>query len=199
MGKELKILAEASGRHVHISPADLEALFGAGTELKPVRLLGDGGGGFISQYKVEVLGNDGKSCTCSILGPVRKQSQVEFSFTEARAIGLVPPLGDSGVLEGTSPVVLRGSAGEVRLHEGLFVARRHVHVARKDAEALGIQDGDSVCIRVAGPRPLVFDGVTAHVPPSFVPMTLSAFHVDYDEWNAAALFLDPYVYMSKKD
>ena len=118
MKKEIKILAESSGRHVHLCQADLQALFGPEAELEPKRLLGDGGGGFISQYKVTVEGKDGKSCQCSVLGPLRKESQVEFSFTEARAIGLVPPLGDSGVLEGTSPVRLTGTAGSVDLPRG---------------------------------------------------------------------------------
>ena len=198
MKKEIKILAESSGRHVHLCQADLQALFGPEAKLEPKRLLGDGGGGFISQYKVTVEGKDGKSCQCSVLGPLRKESQVEFSFTEARAIGLVPPLGDSGVLEGTSPVRLTGTAGSVDLPRGLFVARRHAHVCVKDAKELGIQDGDAIVIRVDGPRALVFDEVVAHVPPEFVPMTISAFHVGYDEWNAAALFLNPHVYMSKK-
>ncbi|MBM6924424.1 PduL/EutD family phosphate acyltransferase [Pseudoflavonifractor phocaeensis] len=197
MTKEIKILAEASGRHVHLCQADLKALFGPEAELEPKRLLGDGGGGYISQYKVTVEGADGKSCLCTVLGPLRKESQVEFSFTEARAIGLVPPLGDSGVLGGTAPVRLTGPAGTVALERGLFVARRHAHVCVKDAQELGIQDGDPIRVRVAGPRAMVFDEVVAHVPPPFVPMTLSAFHVDYDEWNAAALFLEPYVYMSK--
>lgn len=198
MSKEIKILAEASGRHVHLCEADMKALFGEDAQLEPKTLLGDGGGGYVCQYKVTVVGKDGKSCTCSVLGPLRKQTQVEFSFTEARAIGLVPPLGDSGILEGTSPVTLKGTVGEVHLDEGLFVARRHAHVTNSDADALGIKDGDPIIVRVEGPRAMVFDEVVAHVPPSFVPMTISAFHVDYDEWNAAALFMDPHVYISKK-
>ena len=67
----------------------------------------------------------------------------------------------------------------------------------RDAKELGIKDGDKVNLRVEGERPMNFEGATAHVPPEFVPMTLSAFHVDYDEWNAAALFKDPHVYMSR--
>lgn len=197
MKKEIKILAEASGRHVHLCEKDLKALFGEDAEMQPKRLLGDGGGGFVSQYSVFVVGKDGKESKCSVLGPLRKESQVEFSFTEARAIGLLPVLGDSGVLEGTTPVTLRGEKATITLDRGLFVARRHVHCCVKDAKELGIKDGDRVCLRVEGPRAMVFDEAVAHVPPEFVPMTLSAFHVDYDEWNAAALFMDPHVYMSK--
>lgn len=195
--KEIKILAEASGRHVHLCEADLKALFGENAVLEEKRLLGDGGGGYVSQYKVFVVGKDGKEIPCTVLGPLRKETQAEFSFTEARVIGLVPPLGDSGKLDGTAPLTLRGEKETIYLEKGLFVPRKHVHVCVKDAAELGIRDGDQVNLRTEGVRSVVFKGATAHVPPEFVPMTLSAFHVDYDEWNAAGLFTDPHVYMSK--
>ncbi len=199
MAKEIKILAEASGRHVHLCEKDLKALFGEDAELQPKKLLGDGGGGFVTQYKVTVVGKDGKETKCTVLGPLRKETQVEMSYTEARAVGLIPPLGESGKLAGTAPVSLKGDDGSVELERGLFVVYKHVHVCTKDAKELGIKDGDRVCLRVEGPRPMIFKDAIAHVPPEFVPMTLSAFHVDYDEWNAAALFMDPYVYMSKSE
>ena len=187
--KEVKVLVHASGRHVHLSEADLKTLFGPEAEIRPNRVLGaDGKGDFLSDLKVEVVGPEGKSFSCSVLGPARRETQVEVSYTEGRMIGAVPPLGDSGKLEGTMPVCLRGPYGSVKLTRGMFVARRHVHLTPDDAERIGVKNNDPCDLRIEGARPTTFHGVIAKVPPREVGMEVSDVHLDYDEWNACALF-----------
>lgn len=189
MKKEVKVLIHASGRHVHLSAQDLAVLFGPDVKVQPKRMLGaDGKGDFLTDLKVEVIGPTGKSFICSVLGPTRKASQVEVSYTEGRMIGVTPPLGDSGVLSGTHPIKLRGPKGEVELSEGLFVARRHVHLTPDDAEVIGVKNGELCDLRIEGERSLVFHGVIARVPPREIGMEISDVHLDYDEWNAASLF-----------
>lgn len=187
--KKIQVMVQASGRHVHLSDADLKALFGPDAEVKPKRVLGaDGKGDFLSDLKVEVVGPDGKSFACSVLGPTRKETQVEVSFTEGRMIGVVPPLGDSGKLEGTMAVTLRGPYGSVDLPRGMFVARRHVHLTPDDADVIGVKNGEACDLYIEGERPTTLHGVIARVPPREVGMEVSDVHLDYDEWNACSLF-----------
>lgn len=198
MKKEIKVLIHASGRHVHLSMPDLKALFGSEVELRPQRVLGaDGKGDFLTNLKVEVIGAGGKSFLCSVLGPARKETQVEVSYTEGRQIGVEPPLGDSGKLDSTMPIKLRGPVGEIYLERGLFVARRHVHLTPDDADMIGVKDGDSCDLRIEGERATTFHGVIARVPPREVGMGISDVHLDYDEWNAASLFQLKFGYLSK--
>ncbi|MDR1573097.1 MAG: propanediol utilization protein [Clostridiales Family XIII bacterium] len=187
--KEIKVLVHASGRHVHLSREDMTVLFGTETEIKPKKILGaDGKGDYLTDLKVEIMGADGKSSVCSVLGPLREETQIEVSYTEGRAIGALPPLGDSGKLEGTMAVRLKGPAGSVSLARGMFVARRHVHLTPDDADAIGVKNGDMCDLRVGGDRPTTFHAVIAKVPPREIGMEISDVHLDYDEWNAAALF-----------
>ncbi len=196
--KEIKVLIHASGRHVHLSEADLKTLFGPEVQLRPKRVLGaDGKGDFLTDLKVEAVGPGGKSFLCSVLGPVRRETQMEVSYTEGRQIGVEPPLGDSGKLEGTLPVRLRGPAGEVNLTRGLFVARRHVHLTPDDAGIIGVKNNDLCDLRIEGERAITFHGVIARVPPREVGMEISDVHLDYDEWNAASLFHIGVGYLSK--
>ena len=187
MGKtEVKVIVEGSGKHVHLSEADFKVLFGEDAVLEKKKQLPSRD--YVAVQKVEVVGNDGKSCVCSILGPYRKETQVEFSFTEARAIGMIPPLGDSGVLEGTAPVTIKGPKGTVHLERGMFVPRRHVHLSRVHAEMIGVGDGEDVDLRLEGERPTTFHGVKVRLAPPDYTGTISAVHLDYDEFNAAGIF-----------
>jgi putative phosphotransacetylase len=152
---------------------------------------------FVAVQKVEVIGKDDKSCVCTILGPFRKETQVEFSFTEARAIGLIPPLGDSGVLEGTSPITIKGPKGVIHLDRGLFVPRRHVHMSRPHAAIIGVGDSEDVDLRIEGERPTTFHGVKVRLAPPDYTGDVSAVHLDYDEFNAAGIFALNEGYVSK--
>ncbi len=189
---EFKVKILASGGHAHLSDADLETLFGKGAKLEKVRDLGDGRSGqYLSDKKVTITLAKG-SRTLSVLGPTRKESQVELSFTEARALGARPPIADSGKLEGTMGCKLTGPAGSVDLERGLMVARRHIHLNEGDVEAAGFADKDFVKVRVEGPRAMVMDNVLVRIGKGGTVM-----HVDYDEMNAAGLIGEAYGFAFK--
>ena len=180
---ENRILIEGSGRHIHLSQADLETLFGAGFELVAKKYLSQPGE-FASESRVDVVGPKGEIKGVGILGPCRPQTQVELSFTDARILGVNAPIRESGKLEGSAPCTLVGPAGSVDLKEGAVIAKRHVHFAPEDAEKMGVVDKEIIQVVVEGDRALIFDEVVARVSPKYA----TGMHIDYDELNAAALF-----------
>lgn len=176
----MKILVETSARHLHVTKEDLETLFGKGFELSHRKDLSQPGQ-FASGEKVTVVGPKGE-LKMSILGPVRKASQIEVSFTDARTLGLKPPVRESGDIAGSEPCKLVGPAGEVELSEGVIVAKRHVHATPEDAKRLGVQNGDIVSVKVdTKDRALIFGDVVVRVSDKFA----LAMHIDTDESNAA--------------
>ncbi len=190
--KEFKITIKASGAHAHLSDADVEALFGEGEVLNNVRFLGDGRSGqYLSDKKVKIVTEKG-SRMLSVLGPTRKETQVELSYTEARSLGLRPPVSDSGVLEGTLGCTLVGPVGEITKDRGVMVARRHIHLNEGQAEEAGFADGDYIKVRIEGERALIFDNVLVRYGKGGTVM-----HIDFDEMNAAGLQGDAVGYAFK--
>lgn len=183
--KQLQVTIEGSGRHIHMTKECLEALFGAGYELEVKKYLSQPGE-FASNSRVDIVGPKGVIKGISILGPCRKFTQIELSFTDARILGVDAPIRESGNIEGSAPVKLVGPAGTVDLKEGAIIAKRHLHITTKDAEEYGIQDKEIIQIKVGGARALIFDEVVARVSDNYA----TAVHLDYDEVNAAALFGD---------
>ena len=179
-----KIIIEGSGRHIHVSAADLAILCGEGSELEVKKYLSQPGE-FASFTRVDVTGPKGTLKNVSILGPCRGATQVELSLTDAVSIGLAPPIRASGDVAGSAGCTLTGPAGSVELTEGVIVAQRHVHFLPVDAEALGITDKQIIKVRVEGTkgRALIFDDVVARVNPNYATFM----HIDYDEMNAAAI------------
>ena len=179
---ENKILVETSARHIHVTEATLKTLFGADAELHNKKDLSQPGQ-FACEEKVEVVGPKG-SLKMSILGPTRPVDQVEVSYTDARALGITPPVRESGDVAGTPGVKLVGPCGEVEINEGVMVAKRHIHMTPEDAEGLGVSDKEIVKVKIATARPLIFDDVVVRVSPKFA----LAMHIDTDECNAAGAF-----------
>ena len=177
-----EILVEMSARHIHVSKEALEALYGAGYELTKKKDLSQPGQ-YACEEKIEVVGPKG-SIKMSILGPTRPADQVEVSFTDARALGLTPPVRESGDVAGTPGVKLVGPCGEVEISEGVMVAKRHIHMTPEDAAELGVADKQIVKVALNTARPLVFDDVVVRVSPKFA----LAMHIDTDECNAACAF-----------
>lgn len=169
-----------SNRHVHLSQADLEVLFGSGFELTPMKDLSQPGQ-FAANEQVDLVGPKRTISGVRILGPARKTSQVEISVTDAFTLGISPVVKNSGDLEGTPGLKLVGPAGEVVLDKGSIVAARHIHMHPTDAEKFGVKDKDVVSVRTEGPRPVVFDNVLVRVNPEYS----LEMHVDMDEGNAA--------------
>ncbi len=177
------VLVEISARHVHVSEADLETLFGKGYKLTPKKDLSQPGQ-FACEERVTVVGPKRELAGVSILGPCRKETQVEISLTDARSIGVKAEIRESGDLEGTQGIKLVGPYGEVELQKGVIAAKRHIHMTPADAEKYGIVDKQNVLVKIEGTgRALIFDDVVARVSPSYA----LAMHLDTDEANAAAI------------
>ena len=179
---ENKILVETSARHVHVTREALDILFGEGYELTKKKDLSQPGQ-FASSCKVTVTGPKG-SLNLSILGPCRKETQVELSFTDARSLGLDCPVRESGVLAGSPGCTITGPEGSVEISEGCIIAKRHIHLTPEDAAKFGVVDKEIVQVKVGGDRALIFDEVVCRVSPDYATFM----HVDYDEINAASLF-----------
>lgn len=174
-----KVLVETSARHIHLTAETVEALFGAGHTLTKKKDLSQPGQ-YACEEKVEVIGPKG-SLKMSVLGPVRPSNQVEISLTDARSIGVVAPVRESGDIAGSAGCTLRGPAGEVVIAEGVIAAKRHIHLTPEDAEAFGVSDKQIVKVKLDTARALIFDDVVVRVSPKFS----AAMHIDTDESNAA--------------
>ena len=178
----MKVPIEISARHVHLSKADLEILFGRGFELSKLKDLSQTGQ-FAANEAVKLSGPGGEINGVRILGPCRGQTQIEVSETEARALGLNPPVRDSGNLAGTPGVKIVGPKGEINLERGVILALRHIHIDPITAAELGVKNYDRVKVDTAGARDLLFENVLIRVDPSFK----LAMHIDTDEANAAGI------------
>lgn len=176
----MKFLVETSARHAHVSPRDLETLFGKGSELTIKKMLSQPGQ-YASDQKISVVGPRGQ-LKVTILGPTRKSTQVELSLTDARTIGLVAPVRESGDTVGSAACKLVGPAGEVELKEGVIIAKRHIHMTPEEAQAFDVKDKDVVSVKITDDsRSLVFGDTIVRVHPTYA----LAMHIDTDEANAA--------------
>lgn len=179
----MKVMVEISARHMHISQEHLEILFGKDATLTAKKDLSQPGQ-FACEERVEVVGPKG-SLVMSILGPTRPETQIEISLTDARKIGLSNvPIRESGDIAGSAGCTLKGPNGEVELTQGVFAAKRHIHMTPEEAEKMGVKDTQIVSVEVDyNDRKLIFGDVVARVNPNFA----LAMHIDTDEANAAAL------------
>src|SRR5665647_82660 len=181
-----KIKLGISARHIHVSQADVEQLFGRGAVLHPRKELGQPGQ-YACEEQVDIVAPKGTIPGLRILGPVRKQTQIELAPTDARKIGVNPPVRDSGDLAGSPGVKIVGPKGSVEISEGVIVASRHIHLDIATAAQLKLQDKELVKVRVAGKRPVVFEDVLIRVREDFAP----EMHIDTDEGNACLLYTSP--------
>ena len=181
MSKE-KILVEVSARHIHLSNADLAVLFGEGHQLTCKKELSQPGQ-FACEEKVTVKGPRGE-LKMSVLGPTRKDTQVEVSLTDARTLGVVALIRESGDIAGTNGCTLVGPCGTVELKEGVIAAKRHIHMTTKDAEYYGLTNGQIVEVKVeTNGRTTTFGDTVVRVSDSYA----LAMHIDTDEANAAGV------------
>ena len=181
----MKVKIEVSARHVHLSKPDLEKLFGPGFELTKLKGLSQTGQ-FAAEQTVKLSGPEGFIDKVRVLGPCRKETQVEVSATDAKKLGLKPPVRDSGNIERTPGIKIVGPSGELDLLQGVILALRHIHMEPAVAEILGVKDGGRVKVDVSGSRDLLFENVLVRVAPDFK----LAMHIDTDEANAAGIDKD---------
>ncbi len=171
-----------SNRHIHLSQADLETLFGAGYELTKMKDLSQPGQ-YACKETVTIAGPKGAIEKVRILGPVRKETQIEVIVGDKYKLGVAGELRMSGDLAGTPGVTLIGPKGSVQTKQGLIVAQRHIHMTLADADRLGVKNGDIVDIKVEGPR----GGVMTNVAIRANDSSALECHIDTEEANAMGL------------
>ena len=175
--RRLFVELEASGRHVHVTAEQAETLFGH--RLTPKRPLSQPGQ-YLANERVTVCGPKGEFREVAVLGPERKEAQVEVSLTDARHLGIDVPVRLSGDTAGTPGATLIGPKGTIKLNSGVIAARRHIHLTPEAAERFGVRGGQEVSLRTLTARPLTFHHVAVRVSEDFAPYA----HLDYDEANA---------------
>lgn len=168
---------EASGRHVHVTAEQAKTLFGHElTEKRPLSQPGQ----YLANERVTVVGPKGEFQNVAVLGPERKEGQVEISLTDGRVLGITPPVRLSGDVSNSPGAVLVGPKGRVALKSGVIAAQRHIHMTPEDAQRMGVRDKQSVKLQAFTQRPLIFDDVMVRVHKDFATFV----HLDYDEANA---------------
>lgn len=171
-----------SNRHAHLKQEDFDVLFGKGASVRKFRSVKQPG--FYACYEtVDIEGPKGKVSSVRLIAPHRSKTQIEISKTDAAALGVRPPVRDSGDLAGSAPIRIIGPKGSLEIKEGLVVARRHIHFHPLEAQAMGVKDGEIVRVRAGqgGIRELIFEQVLIRVSDQFS----LELHLDTDEANAA--------------
>ena len=177
----MKFLVETSARHIHVSRADLDVLFGKDYKLTHKKDLSQPGQ-FACEERLDVIGPKRELKGVSILGPERANTQVELALTDARSIGLNAPVRESGDIAGSAACKLVGPAGEIELKEGVIIAKRHIHLTPEGAAEAGVKDKEIVSVKCTSEgRNIIFGDVVCRVSDKFA----NAMHIDTDESNAA--------------
>lgn len=171
---------EASGRHVHLTEAQCRSLFGS--QLTPKRPLSQPGQ-YLAQQRVTVIGPKGRFENVAVLGPARKEAQVELSMTDCKTLGISAPIRQSGQVENTPGVILEGPMGRIGLQNGVMIAQRHLHLTPEAAMLFNVRDKQVVKLQTYTARPTEFQDVVVRVNPQFA----TAAHLDYDEANACGM------------
>ena len=171
-----------SVRHIHLTRADVDKLFGYGYQLTPKKALSQPGQ-FACEECLDVIGPKWELKRVRILGPERSATQIELAQTDCRTIGVNAPVRSSGDTKGTPGVTLRGPLGELTVPEGVIVADRHLHMTPAQAAAFGLADGDRVQIRINGLKPGIMGGVLVRASNKCA----LDFHIDTDDGNAFLL------------
>ena len=171
----------SSNRHVHLCQRDVERLFGPGYALTPLRDLLQPGQ-YACRETVVLEGRKGKA-VLRVVGPVRKETQVELSYTDCYQLGFDPVLRMSGDTAGTPGGTLINGDRRVSLERGVLVAKRHLHMSPGEAAAYGLKDGDLVAIQAEGDRRAQLENLVVRTGPEH---SLEA-HIDKDEANACGI------------
>ena len=171
---------EASGRHVHVTKAQAQALFGH--NLTPERPLSQPGQ-FLAKERLSIIGPKGAFHNVAVLGPERSETQIEISLTDGKTLGLTPPIHLSGQTANTPGAILSGPQGQLQVNQGVMAAQRHIHLSPEEGQRFGVEDKQVVRLQTLTHRPVVFEDVVVRIHPDF----RAAVHLDYDEANACGL------------
>ena len=177
-----QVMVRVSNRHAHLCQADRDVLFGPEYQLNRWKDLTQPGQ-YAAREVISLVGEKGIIDKVRVLGPLRAQTQVEISGTDQYLLGLRAPVRDSGNLEGTPGLRLRGPAGELVLQRGVIRALRHIHMRPEEARQVGVADGSLVDVRLCGDRATIFQGVLIRAN----DRSALEMHIDTDEANAAGV------------
>jgi putative phosphotransacetylase len=175
------LIVNVSARHIHLSDAHVETLFGPGHTLTPMKWLFQDGY-FAAEETLMVVGPRKRMLpNVRVLGPTRPDSQIELAYTDAVQLGLDIPVRHSGDIAGTPGCVLVGPQGAVNLTEGVIRAARHVHMNISDLQRFGVANGDMMKLRITTDDcSMVFEDVKVRASEG---IKLEV-HIDTDEGNA---------------
>jgi len=179
--KTSEIPVEVSARHIHLSREHMEFLFGGEDQLKIVKELSQPGQ-YVYDKRVTLMGPKGCIQNVAILGPSRPNTQVEISLTDARGLGINPPIKESGDLKDSAGVIIAAGGKAINLEQGVIIAKRHIHMTPAEAQGLNVKDGELVKVKINSERPVILEAVLIRVNEKY---SLSM-HIDHDEGNAAA-------------
>ena len=172
-----------SNRHIHLSAEHLEILFGKGYELTPIKDLSQPGQ-FACKEQLTIIGPSLRAIEgVRVLGPIRRESQVEISRTDSFTLKVKPPVRESRDIKGSAPITIIGPKGTVNLKEGCIIANRHIHMSDEEGKIFGLNDGDYVTVEVDGERRTTFYDVQVRVNKAF----RLEMHIDTDDANAAGI------------
>ncbi|WP_432409617.1 phosphate propanoyltransferase [Wukongibacter sp. M2B1] len=180
IGEGKTIPVEASARHVHLSEEHIEKLFGKDHEMSRKKELSQPGQ-FQYEERVTLIGPKGVLKGVAILGPARNNTQVEISKTDARTLGINPPVRESGKLNGSRDIYIATEKAVVEAKESVIIAKRHIHMTPEDSERFGLNDKQLVSVRVKGDRSVIFEDVVVRVNSKYK----LSMHIDFDEANAS--------------
>ncbi|HSI31951.1 MAG TPA: phosphate propanoyltransferase [Tepidisphaeraceae bacterium] len=177
------LVVNVSARHMHVTPEDLAVLFGPGSKLTKMKDLYQQGE-FASEQLVTIVGPRQRIIpNVRILGPERKFTQIELSYTDGVYLGVDLPLRVSGDIDGTPGITVLGPKGALHLSKGVIRAARHVHMSTADMDFYGVKDGDHMKLKIDGPCGVTFDNLRVR----YHPKVVLEVHIDTDEGNACDL------------
>lgn len=179
-GDDKVIKAAVSARHIHLTREHIDILFGKGYKLtwfKDLNQIGQ----FAANEKVTLVGKKGRTLEgIRILGPERKETQIELAKSDARVLSLNPPVRSSGDLEGTPGITIVGPEGSITIDKGCIIADRHIHFTPEDAEYFNVKDNEKLSVKIGGEKGGIMYNVTAKVREDFY----LEMHIDTDDANA---------------
>ena len=187
------LLVNISARHCHLTQAAVEALFGPGHQLTPMKGLYQNGQ-YAAKESITLIGPRSRIISnLRILGPCRDLNQVELAYTDAISLGFDIPVAMSGAIKGTPGCMLMGPHGYFQMDEGVIRAQPHAHMHPDDAAYYGVKHLDTMKLKVHGPLGMTFDNLVVRVDPSFKLEV----HIDTDEGNACGLKPDTFCELTK--
>lgn len=180
MKEKINIRVGVSARHIHLQAEDVETLFGKGYQLTPKKPLIEVNS-FVVEERVKLVGPKGEFPKVAIIVPHRQKRQIEMSKSDAYAIGINPPINESGDHTNAAQLKVIGPKGSLVCH-GVIIPKRHIHLCIKDAEAINAKAGDYVDVYFKGERPAIFPSVKCKEINPLIDF--SELHIDTDEANA---------------